>query len=152
MSNKNMFIFSTMAQVNYFSQVGRLIAEQNYTNSSNKKLISKGKENNAICVIIPVSYGQHADLLTSARRAWQINKKEFDKKCINYLFAIYENVIVGVYRLTKDNFVVKSYEEDRWEFNLQIAELPMQNKWLGVRLDGESLQGNVIHYAYFETK
>lgn len=151
MSNKNMFLFSTMAQVNYFSQVGRLIAEQNYTNRS-KKLISKEKEDNAICVIIPVSYGQHADLLTSARRAWQIGKKEFDKKSIKYLFAIYENVIVGVYQLTKDNSVVKSYEEDRWEFNLQIAELPMQNKWLGVRLDGKSLQGNVIHYAYFETE
>ena len=75
MPNKNMFLFSTVAQVNYFSQVGRLIAEKNYNKDNTPlTLSSRGNEDNTICVIIPVSYGQHADLLISARRAWKINK------------------------------------------------------------------------------
>lgn len=148
-----MFLFSTVAQVNYFSQVGRLIAEKNYNKDSNPlTLISKGDEDNTICVIIPISYGQHADLLISARRAWKINKENFNKKSIQYLFAIYENVIVGIFRLTPDNNIVKSYEDERYEFNLQVAELQMQEKWLGVEINGESLRGREFHYAYFETE
>lgn len=151
MADINMFLFSTVAQVNYFAQVGRLIAEQNYRKRP-KKLISKGDEDNALCVIIPVSYGQYGDLLSAVRRAWKIDKEQFDKKTIQYMFAIYENVIVGVYKLVEDRQIIKSYEEDRYEFVLQIADIQIQSKWLGVRLVGDSLKGNVHHYAYFETE
>lgn len=152
MADTNMFLFSTVAQVNYFAQIGRLIAERNYNEENILPLTSRGDENNTICVIISNSYGQYADILTSTRRAWQINKANFDKMNIKYIFAIYANVIVGIYKLTKDNSVIKSYEEGRWEFNLQIAELSLQNKWLGIRLDGNSLKGREFHYAYFDTK
>ena len=151
MADTNMFLFSTVAQVNYFAQVGRLIAEKNNRKSC-IPLPQKGTEDNTICVILPVSYGQYVDLQTSARRAWEINKDTFDKKRIKYLFAIYKNVIVGIYLLTKDRGVIKSYEDGRWEFNLQIAEFPMQEKWLGVKLNGNTLKGREFHYAYFETE
>ena len=154
MADKNMFLFSTVAQVNYLSQIGRLIAEKNYKDGKRlPKLESKGDENNnTLCVILATTYGQYADLMPSVRRAWRINIEAFNRQNIKYVFAIYENVIVGIYELIDHNGVVESYEESRYEFNLQIANLNMQSQWLGVRLNGNSLRGSEFHYAYFNDK
>ena len=153
MADKNMFLFSTVAQVNYFAQVGRLIAEKNYKDDKNlQDLASENEEDNARCVILHATYGQYSDLVSSVRRAWKISIETFNSKNIKYVFAVYKNVIVGIYEFTEKNKVIESYEPERYEFNLQIADLNMQNKWLGVRLDGKSLKGREHHYAYFDEK
>ena len=98
-----MFLFSTVAQTNYFAQVGRLIAKGNYSKSGPKRCLrSKDDNDNTFCVIIRHTYEHYNDLITTVRRAWMINIDEFRKKHIEHVFAIYENVIVGVYKLAKD--------------------------------------------------
>ena len=152
MLDKNMFLFSTVAQVNYFSQVGRLIAEKNYENDKRVKSIkSKGEDmDNAVCVIIKTSYGQSADLISSTRRAWIINKERVSNKRIEYVLAIFNNTIVGVFEFVDKNRIVESYEPNRIEFNITLASIEMQNRWLGVRVI--DTDGGVVHYTHLETE
>lgn len=152
MTDTNMFLFSTVAQVNYFAQVGRLIAEKNNKSSKSPKSIkSTGEQNdNAVCVIIKESYGQNADIITSVRRAWMMNKKRVSNKQIEYVLAIFNNTIIGVYEFADKNRIVESYEPERVELNIKLASLEMQNKWLGIRV--KDTKGGEIHYTHIETK
>ena len=152
MADTNMFLFSTVAQVNYFAQVGRLIAEKNNKSSKSPKSIkSTGEQNdNAVCVIIKESYGQNVDIITSVRRAWMMNKQRVSNKQIEYVLAIFNNTIIGVYEFADKNRIVESYEPERVELNIKLASLEMQNKWLGIRV--KDTKGGEIHYTYIETK
>lgn len=152
MADTNMFLFSTVAQVNYFAQVGRLIAEKNNKSSKSPKSIkSTGEQNdNAVCVIIKESYGQYADIITSARKAWMMCKERINNKQIEYVIAIFNNTIIGVYEFADKNKFVESYEPERVELNIKLASLEMQNKWLGIRV--KDTKGGEIHYTHIETK
>lgn len=135
MVNTNMFLFATVAQVNYFSQVGRLISESNY----NKPVLQVGNtalKENAICIHIPISYGENSDILSAIRRAWHISGLRSTTPNIKCLFAVKDNVIVGLYEYSNENNkIIDSYEQGRRELNLSLARLDYQLQFLGKRID-----------------
>lgn len=147
MADTNMFLFSTVAQVNYFSQVGRLIAERNY-NQSKLQVDNASKKENAICIHISISYGENADILSAIRRAWHISEQRSTAPAIKCLFAVKNNVIVGVYEYAKDDKkIVSSYEKGRRELNLSLARLEYQLNYLGKPIDIEFSQ-QPVRYVY----
>lgn len=147
----NVFLFSTVAQVNYFSQVGRLIAQKN-NNEAVLNMEADSDKENALCIHIPDSYGQTADILSAVRMAWRIDEARCTKPSIKCIFAIVDKVIVGVYEFSKnDNLskVVDSYRKGRKELNLDIANLELQIKYLGRRIDLDATQ-QPIRYVYVD--
>lgn len=148
MENSNLFRFATLAQANYFSQVGRLIAENNYKQGEIEIIADRPNEN-LLCVVIPSSYGQYADIISSAEQAWHINEKRCSNDSIKCVVAIADNVIVGVYELVKEKPNSPSPEEHRLKLNLQLAQLELQQLLLGRRVKMVQCQ-QVIRYSYLE--
>lgn len=148
MANNDIFLFATVAQVNYFAQVGRLIAMKN-NNKATLKIETNSNKENAVCIHIPDSYGQTADILSAIRRAWRIDKNRCTSSSIRCIFAVVDKTIVGVYEFPKkeNNKVIDSYEEDRKELNLKVANLKLQIKYLGRKIDLEAKQ-QPIRYIY----
>ena len=145
----NVFLFSTIAQVNYFSQVGRLIAEKN-NNEATLNVEANSDKENTLCIHIPDSYGQTADILSAVRRAWRIDEIRCTKPSIKCIFAIVDKTIVGVYEFSKNGNlgkVVDSYKKGRKELNLEVANLELQIKYLGRRIDLEATQ-QPLRYVY----
>lgn len=146
MKTSNLFQFATVAQINYFSQIGRLIAEKNYNESI--ITIQSNKENeNVLCVLIPSSYGQYADIASSASRQWRISEERCVKSSIKYVLAIANDVIVGVFELAKDKPTSPGTEEHRRILNMEIADIEVQMKLLGRKVDIISSQ-QVVRYTY----
>lgn len=147
MADTNMFLFSTVAQVNYFAQIGRLIAEKN-NKSSTIPYIKDAKNENVICIHIPISYSENADIISSVQRAWRISEQRSTAPAIKCLFAVKNNVIVGVYEYAKeDKKIINSYEKGRRELNLSLARLEYQLNYLGKPIDIDFSQ-QPIRYVY----
>ncbi len=147
----NVFLFSTMAQVNYFSQVGRLIAQKN-NNEAVLNMEANSDKEKALCIHIPDSYGQAADLLSAVRRAWRIDGERCTKPSIKCIFAIVDKTIVGVYEFSKNeniSKVIESYENGRKELNIEVANLELQIKYLGRKIDLEATR-QPIRYVYVD--
>ena len=77
-------------------------------------------------------------------------KERINNKQIEYVIAIFNNTIIGVYEFADKNKFVESYEPERVELNIKLASLEMQNKWLGIRV--KDTKGGEIHYTHIETK
>lgn len=149
MSDKNVFLFSTVAQVNYFSQVGRLIAEKN-NNEATLNVEANSDKENALCIHIPDSYGETADILSVVKKAWRISEERCTSPAIKCVFAIVDKTIVGVYEFSKNENlgkVIDSYENGRKELNLKVANLELQVKYLGRKIDLEATR-QPIRYVY----
>jgi hypothetical protein len=152
MADTNMFLFSTVAQVNYFAQVGRLIAEHNYGLSA-IPFTKDEKNENVVCIHIPTSYSENADIITCVQRAWRISKERCTSHNIKCVFAILNKVVVGIYefgKYEKETCVFDSYEKGRRELNLVLAKLDYQTRFLGRRLNIEKMSEQPIRYIHIK--
>ncbi|MBP3551407.1 MAG: hypothetical protein J6J57_07160 [Alistipes sp.] len=147
MADKNMFLFSTVAQVNYFAQVGRLIALGNYKEDIIVGLADSQKEN-VLCIHIPHTYSE-MEIQIAISQAWHISETRPIQPNIKCIFAIFENTIVGVYKFAEKNQIVDSSEEGRRKLNIKLAKQEYQIKYLGRKINIEFTQ-QPIRYIYIE--
>lgn len=149
MKSSNLFQFVTVAQVNYFSQIGRLIAEKNYKKRT-IVIAPDEKNENVLCVLIPSSYGQYADIASSASRQWRISEERCVESSIKYVLAIANDVIVGVFELSKDKPTSAGTEEHRRILNMEIADIDVQMKLLGRKVDVGLSSRQIVRYTYLK--
>lgn len=147
MADKNMFLFSTVAQVNYFAQVGRLIALGNYRKDTIVGRADSKKEN-ILCIHIPHTYSEMETQIAMSQ-AWYISKTRSIQPNIKCIFAVFENTIVGVYKFAEKNQIVDSSEEGRRKLNIKLAEQKYQLKYLGRGIDIKFTE-QPIRYIYIE--
>lgn len=138
MYNKSNFAFSTLAQVEYFAKIGQMIASNNNTKPNIN--IDRGNAGEILCVVINDSYFMYSDLVSAARKAWLISNQNL--KNVKFVCAVCNCTIVGVYKLLN---IEESAELGRHSLNIEIADIEIQERYLGRTFNGKDVNGAVFY-------